>query len=158
MNRVDFLAQKDKMNLNDQRTGVPELIGDCVMLNKKHILRASYNFAVQGGAIGAIQLLGEDGKPVVIPNKAIVTKALVDVITAFTSGGSATVALGLNTTTDIKAATAIASYTGITACIPVETAATCVKMTADRTATMTVATAALTAGRVMVFIEYVMSE
>lgn len=134
------------------------LKGDFVVLQAKQILRAKYDFSISGGAVGAIQLLDENGKPAVIPSKCIITKVLVDVITAPTSGGAATIALGANTSTDIKAATAIASYTGIVACVPVETAASAVKTTADRIVTATIATAALTAGKFYVMVEYIVSE
>ena len=157
MNRTDLNAFRDKMNLSDIQIASPQK-GDELVVGKKQILRALYNFATSGGAIGAINLLGDDGKPAVIPDNAIITKVLVDVITAPTSGGAATIALGANTTTDIKAATAIASYTGIVACVPVETAASCVKTTADRNVVATVATAALTAGRFYVLVEYIVTE
>lgn len=157
MNRTELNSLKDNMNLIDlSANGTAK--GDFIVLQAKQILRARYDFSIQGGAIGAINLLDDNGKAAVIPDNAIITKVLVDVITAPTSGGAATIALGANTTTDIKAATAIASYTGIVACVPVETAASCVKTTADRNVVATVATAALTAGRFYVLVEYIVTE
>ncbi|NET97612.1 hypothetical protein, partial [Okeania sp. SIO1H2] len=67
-----------------------------------------YDFAIHGGAISTITL-----DTATIPDNAIITGAYVDVLTDPTSGGSATIALGLNTTTDVLAATAIASVTGV---------------------------------------------
>lgn len=116
------------------------------------IVKVTYDFLWHGGAIGAISL------PLKLPNKAIITDGYADVLVAPTSGGAATVALGLNTATDLKAATAIASWTGIVALVPVGTAATAVKLTAERTLTLTVATAALTAGKINFFLDYRLSE
>lgn len=157
MLRTDLLSLKENMNTIDM-TYNGTLKGDFVTLQAKQILRAKYDFAISGGAVGAIQLLDENGKPAVIPNKCIITKVLIDVVTGLTSGGLPTIALGANTTTDLKAATAMASYTGIVAGIPVETAASCVKTTADRIVTATIATAALTAGKFYVMVEYIVSE
>lgn len=157
MNRVEFIGLKDTMNLVNPHGGVVRQ-GDFTCLQSKQVLRGLYDFSVLGGAVGAIKLKDEDGTDLIIPSKAIVTSVYIDVLTAPTSGGAATIAFGANTTTDFKAATAIASYTGIVAGIPVGTAATAVKMTADRNITATIATAALTAGKIYVLCEYIMSE
>lgn len=133
-------------------------LGTTIVKNHKHVMRALYDFSVVGGAVSTINLKDEDGKDAVVPNKAIITSVFIDTLTAPTSGGAATIALGANSTTDLKAATAIASYTGIIAGVPVGTAATAVKLTNDRTITATVATAALTAGKIYVLIEYILSE
>jgi hypothetical protein len=120
-------------------------------------LVAQYNFATLGGAIGSVSLLDVNGNAAVLPTGAVVTSVIIDTITAPTSGGAATIALTSNSAADLKAATAIASYTGLIAGIPVGTAATSIKMTADRTVTATIATAALTAGKINVIINYVLS-
>ena len=158
MNKVDITAYKDAMNQRDALSFSGTQAGNELILRKKHVMRAKYDFSVSGGAIGAISLLDENGKAAIIPNKAVITDAMIDVITAPTSGGSATIAIGVNTTTDLKGATAYGSYTGIVAGVPVGTAATAVKTTADRTVTATIATAALTDGKFYVLIEYMLSE
>lgn len=112
------------------------------------IAKVQYDFAENGGAVGAILL------DLVLPDNAVIWDGFFDVVTAPTSGGSATIALGLNTATDLKAATAIASYTGIVALVPVGTAAAAVKLTAERQLTLTIATAALTAGKINIFLNY----
>lgn len=122
----------------------------------QRIAVATYDFAVKGGAQGAISL------GVVIPDKAIVTKSFFHVKTAFTSGGSATVALGTGeAANDIKTATAFddAAYAvgNIGAGISDGAVANMKKMTADRTIKLTIATADLTAGKVIIFVEYVQS-
>lgn len=123
------------------------------------IYKAKYDFSVHGGAVGSISLdddVGDLSNPLgtvnaSIPNKFVVYGGFIDIVTTLTSGGAATIAVGLNTTTDIKAATAVASWTaGIMAIVPVATAASAVKLTADREVVITVATAALTAGKFFV--------
>lgn len=107
--------------------------------------RDIYDFALHGGAIGTIQL------PLVIPDNAIITECIVDVLTDPASGGAATIALGLNTTTDLLAATAIASVTGI---VVAKAQAAAFKLTAERNLQITIATAALTAGKLGVHLKW----
>lgn len=109
-----------------------------------------YDFAKHGGAVGDIALAAQ------IPSGAIVTRGMVHVVTAVTSGGSATVALKLVGTADVLAATAKASLTAgaLLDTVPVGTAATAIKTTANTGLTVTVAVAALTAGKIRVHLEY----
>ncbi len=114
-----------------------------------------FDFAVDGGAVGAITLRSAEGN--VIPAGSVVTGGYIEVDTAFTSGGSATVALSVEGAGDLQAAAAVSgapfSSTGRKSIVPAGTGATSVKTTAARSLTLTVATAALTAGkgRVVVF-------
>lgn len=125
----------------------------------KNMMVCVYDFAVLGGAVGDIGLLDDEGNAAMVPAKAIVTKVLVDTITAPTSGGLATVALKLVNAADLLGATAKASVTGILDGVPAETAATAVKNgAADSQVKVTVGTAALTAGKLRVFVEYNQSE
>lgn len=130
-------------------------------LNKtKNVLVAIYDFAVQGGATGTVKLLDEKGEKAILPDNAIVKHVLVEAISAFLSAGSATLAFGANTTTDLLGATAKASL-GAGAFVdgvPANTAATVVKTTAERQITATIGTAAATAGKVRCHIEYDLSE
>lgn len=107
--------------------------------------RDIYDFSVHGGAVGTITL------PLKVPDNAIITECIVDVLTDPTSGGSATIALGLNTTTDLLAATAIASVTGI---VVAKEQAAAFKLTAERNLQITIATAALTAGKLAVHLKW----
>lgn len=118
---------------------------------------AQYNFATLGGAIGSVTLLNVNGEQAFLPSGAVVTSVMIDTLTALTSGGSATVALTAQSAGDLRAATAFGSYTGVIAGVPVKTAATSIKLTADRAVQATIATAALTAGKFNVLIEYVLS-
>jgi ABC-type dipeptide/oligopeptide/nickel transport system permease subunit len=135
-------------------------LGKKLMLQREYSVKCVYSYAVSGGTTTTtISLLDEDGRACVIPNKAIVRDVLIDVVTAPTSNGSATIALGTGqAANDIKTATGYGSFSALMAGIPVGTAATAIKMTADRTPIVTVATAALTAGKMNVHIKYQLSE
>lgn len=129
-------------------------------LNKKRgLLKCVWNFADQGGAVGAILLLDDDGKPAILPSKAIITQVYIDVVTAMTStSNDGTIALGANTGVDLLAAVDADTLSGVVAGIPVGTAATMVKLTAARQITLTVAVHALLTGKINVFVEYALSE
>ncbi len=107
-----------------------------------------YDFAVQGGATGVYD------SGIHLPKGAVIREVFFDVITAATTSNSGTISLDANTTGDLKAALAAASWSGIVAGIPVYTAASMVKLTAARTITFTIANA-LTAGKINVYIDYV---
>lgn len=118
------------------------------------IARGRYDFAVDGGAVGDIDLTSTAQ----IPANAVVMGGFVEVDTAITSGGSATVAVKVEAANDIINAAAIGgapwSTTGRKSVIPVFTGASTVKTTAARKITATVATAALTAGAFDVVLFY----
>lgn len=118
-----------------------------------------YDFAVDGGAVGSITLRSAPGDILgnEIPAGSVITGGYIEVDTAFTSGGAATVAVNSEGAGDLLAASAVSgapwSTTGRKSIIPASTGATAVKATAKRNLVITVATAALTAGkgRVVVF-------
>lgn len=128
----------------------------------KNVLKAVYDFAVLGGAVGDIGLLDDDGKAAMIPAKAVVTRAWSETITGVTSLGSATVAGKLVGAADIQAATAKATLVAgaFVEGVPVGTAATFVKQSnaVETQMKATVAVAALTAGKIAYYLEYVLSE
>ena len=125
--------------------------------------------------------VGSYGLGVYIPINAIITNAWYDVITTFTSAGAdaGTIALTSQSAGDLKAAIAISDATnvwdaGIRGCLPgsyaeatvagdtavldaARKAASYVKTTAERELTATVAVQALTAGKLNLFVEYVLS-
>lgn len=112
-----------------------------------------YDFAVDGGAVGDITLRGDT-----IPNGAVITDALINVETVLTSGGAATVAIKVEGAADINAADAISGAPWSTAGAKRGdfTATTApIKTTAARAIVATVGTAALTAGKFTVVVEYV---
>jgi len=129
-----------------------------VNLDALKCVSARYDFAVHGGAIGAIPLR------VALPTGAIVIHAIIRVRTVPTSGGSATIALGIEGAADLVAATAIGSApwstTGVKLGIPdfATVGDQFIVTTNAKELTATVATAALTAGVFDVFVFYVMNE
>lgn len=136
-----------------------------VLDKTKCLLRAIYDFTVSGGAISTILLLDDQGNPAVLPLGAIVTNVVAHAIVAVTSAGAATVSLGsgiAGSVVDLQAATAKASLSlgAFVAGVPVGTAATWVgpvTAQAGSQVQVAIAAAALTAGKVAYFIEYVIS-
>lgn len=117
-------------------------------------IRGRYDFAEDGGAVGAIDLTIEE-----IPNNAYVLGGFVEVDTALTSGGAATVAVAVEGAGDIVAAAAVSgapwSTTGRKDVVPDFTGSAVVKTTEVRKIVATVAVAALTAGVFDVILYYV---
>lgn len=117
-------------------------------------LEAVYDFAVDGGLAGSIPMKDTAGAPISIPDKAIVISSHIEIETAVTSGGSATVAFGLIGNTDaFKSATGKASLTldavfAASNDLPL-------KMAAATPVAVTIAVAALTAGKIRIFIKYI---
>lgn len=150
-------------------------------LATKYVATAIYDTAALDSAGVANTTIAAHGLGVFIPNKAIITRAWYDVVTTFTSATDAgTVALKAQSANDLLSAIAISDASnvldaGIHAGIPgfpnfgadaahdsaVEVgalfAATMVKMTAERELTATVAVEALTAGKLVLFVEYYIS-
>lgn len=121
------------------------------------------------------------GLGVYVPTKAIITKVWVDVITTFASASAdaGTIALHVQSANDVVAAIAISDASNVwdagihgskigviaisgdaeTALVATAAnAANMLKMTAEREITVTVGGQALTAGKMVVFVEYVLSE
>lgn len=115
-----------------------------------------YDFSVDTGAIGDYTLG-------TLPIYGVITKAWYEILSPFTSGGSATVAFGVATddATGLKTATAYnhADYNaGFHDFTPDGTAVNfTTKTTASRSVIMTIGGATLTAGKVRVFCEYIVS-
>lgn len=147
-----------KLLLNKMNSTAQEVRLGNLLDGQKGSVRAIYDFAKSGGAVGAINLLDEEGNVASLPDNAIITHTTIDVITDPTSGGSATISVGSSAADDILTATAIASVTGILDGIQDGTATNMIKTTAETDLTITVAVAALTAGKLIVFVDYVVSE
>lgn len=118
----------------------------------KRVAYFEYDFARDGGAVGTISMRGD-----ALPDDAVITNGKIQAPTAVTSGGSATVAIQLLTAGDVLAATGKASFTAnaILDVVPVGTAATAIRTTsAGLVPSVVVATAALTAGKIILALEY----
>lgn len=118
------------------------------------VIRGRYDFSVDGGAVGDINISAEQ-----IPANAYILRGFVQVDTAVTSGGSGTLAIKTEGAGDIVAAAAVSgapwSTTGFKDVVPDATGTTVVLTTAARYIVATIATADLTAGVVDVVLEYV---
>jgi len=115
--------------------------------------RAVYSFATDGGAVSTITLKNN----VSLPDNAVIVGGTINSTTACTSGGLATVAVGTSagsSTTSLLGATAVASLSADARINSVATFASPVKLTARGAITVTIATAALTAGVVEVTVFY----
>jgi|21_taG_2_1085346.scaffolds.fasta_scaffold19618_3 hypothetical protein len=127
---------------------------------KKQVCKFRYDFAVDGGSHSdSNQGLAGNGAGVItpadaditIPENAIITDCITYVSTAMTSGGSATVAIGVGGAA-LVAATAFDN--GAFDDEDVTHTVVADKTTSAARPTITVATAALTAGVIEVIIEY----
>ncbi len=154
-------AKRAESQLNSSSPNAMQVnrLGSLVMQQKKHVARANWKFSRDGGAMTTpINLKTVDGNPLKLPKGAIVSDCLLDFKTA-AQGATATLSFSTGqSAADLKSALAVASATGLVTCIPVGTAATSIKLTADRQPTLVIATAALTAGEVNVLIEYWLSD
>lgn len=113
-----------------------------------------YDFAVLGGAVGAITLTGDQ-----IPSGAVVLDSVILADTLLTSGGAATVSVGVESAADVQAAVAFnaAPFTsagGAKHGSALTATGNPVVTTAARNIVATVGTAALTAGVFRVVVEY----
>lgn len=126
------------------------------------VARATYDFAVDGGAIGP-HTLG-----VTLPVGAIVTGGFIDVITTCVTAGAdaGTMAISVQAANDIVTATAVVTAgdiwdAGRHAIAPKSNTpeTTSVKVTTTaKLITATIAVQAFTAGKFIVFLNYVLSE
>lgn len=122
------------------------------------VLKAVYDFAVDGGAISAI------GLGTFLPDNAIVAQSIIDVITTFTSAtDAATVAIS-STDVTVDAAIAISDAgnpwdAGIReGDHQYDTGGTWEKTTSRQELNLTIAVEAVTAGKLVVFLDYKLSE
>ncbi len=124
-------------------------------------LRLTYDFAVLGGAISAINL--GDLRDL-IPDNGVVLGGFVDVLTTLTTAGgdAGTVAISVEGADDIVAAIAVNNGAnpwdaGLQDIVPDRTAANMVKTTAERRVVVTIAGQVVTAGKFEVTLEYQIS-
>ena len=127
-------------------------------LSAQYVATALYDFALLDSSGIANSAIGAHGLGVFLPTKALITRAWYQVVTGFTSAANtATVALMAQTANDIKIATLV-SAAGFVAAGPQDgvssnTAATTITLTAQRELVATVAVQALTAGKLVIYVE-----
>jgi len=120
------------------------------------VAKAVYSFTADGGEVSTITPV----RTVTLPAGAVIVGATINTTTAVTSAGSATVAVGTSAgsaANSILTATAKASLTLNALINGAATFAAPVKLSAAGSITVTVATAALTAGVVEVNVLYFVS-
>jgi hypothetical protein len=119
-----------------------------------------YDFAVDGGAVSTITLRSAGGASLgnEIPAGSVITGGYIEVDTAVTSGGAATLGVNSEGAGDLLAATVVSgapwSSTGRKSITPAFTGASSVKTTVKRNLAVTVAVAALTAGKFRLVVFY----
>jgi hypothetical protein len=134
-------------------------IGAQTYKNRKASVVNTYDFSISGGAVGDIQLLGDW-----LPINSIVTRVSYEVISALTSAGAAQVTLGhVDHPEGITtwAAYNNAKYTvGFHDGIPTGLAATFMNklVTGRRPIYLTIGGAPLTAGKIVIWADYVWTE
>lgn len=121
----------------------------------KQAIRYDYDFAVDGGAVSAIPLRGQQA----IPNGAIVIDALLDVETALTGGTvTDTIQLDANASADLQAAAARNAQPWVTTGpkhITLTATSVPVKCLADRIPALTINGTAITAGKFRLIVWFV---
>jgi len=127
-------------------------------LQARRVARATYDFAEHAGAQGAI------GLGVTLPDNAVAVRAWYEVLTTLESSGDlATIAISAEGANDIVTATAINAGgdvwdAGFHEAIQDGTIAAAIKTSAAKEITATIAVEDVTAGKFIVFVEYVVSD
>lgn len=123
--------------------------------DRRRTFHALYDFTRDGGAVGAITLKDERGQTLYLPDNFVVERTTIETLTAFTSSGAATIALGSSEASKgavVLAATGYGSAPFNAAdAVAAGAAALPYKVTGTgKTATLTVAGADLTAGKALI--------
>lgn len=112
--------------------------------NNVELIEVEYDFAVDGGATGALDI-------VTFPEAMVLIDAYTKVDTTCTSGGSATLIWGIkggDTDACLDATSGAVANLTAGVVVPGETTAKHIKLAAAAVLEMTIGTAALTAGKV----------
>lgn len=147
-----------RANTTDPLPGIGTQINQTV-----NRIKCIWDFAVLGGAISSISLLDDQGNTAILPKGAVITSSLAYVITA-PVGASGTIAFKVLNTADIMAATAITSLTiGVLwqgkqtlpgAAASFTTLVGPITSAAGSPVQITIATTAMTAGKIALFLDY----
>ncbi len=125
--------------------------------NVQHRVSGTYDFAASGGAVGSYPL------GMTVPANALITNAILDVITApGTSTGSPTIAIGSQTAGDILAAT---TNTNLSAGLSIGKEgvgssqaiilASALRVSAASAVSLVIASNPISVGKIKVFLDYV---
>ena len=129
-------------------------------LSTRYVATAIYDTAANDRAGVSNKTVAAHPLGVYIPSGAIITKAIFQTKTGFTSAANtATVAISAQGANDLVTAAAVSgagfNVAGLTTGIPDGTVTNSIILTAEREITATVAVQALTAGKLVIFIEYI---
>lgn len=159
------LAPDVKALANSGRPGALQKIklGSQLVDNKIQVLRAILDVSAIGGANSgsSYTLKDPEGGDATLPDNAVVRQVFIDTITAGASGSGSMPQISFGTDSppvNFKAATDMTTYTGLVAGIPVGTAASAVKMSADTAVAAKVTQGSLSSGKIDLLIEYLISE
>lgn len=149
----------DRMNSTAAKVELGKLMHEA-----KNVMAVDYDISggVDSGAVGShsLNVLGlfDNSVPAKLPDNAIVTNVMIDIITPFASaGGTGTIALTLQSAGDLLAAVDADTLANQVQGVPNNAVANMIKLTADRTLAAVVAVEALTAGKARIFVEYLLS-
>ena len=130
--------------------------GDPFVSGAMRVARARYSFAVDGGAVSTINAIGST----IIPSGAVILATLINVVTAFTTSASGTMAVGVEAAGDQQTAAVVSgapwSTTGWKWATQTFTTAPDVT-TAARDIRFDIATGAITAGVADVYVFYLVT-
>lgn len=132
-------------------------LGD-LLAHRKICIKGRYSFAIQGGAVSTIGLIDENGVAITLPAGLIINGGLIMVNGAngLTSGGSPTFDIGIAGGAEFKSAMALTAVDGTNEAaliIPVAATASTAVVTTAGALTIKIATAAVTAGILDVWLE-----
>lgn len=117
--------------------------------------RGFYDFAVDGGGTGLPQTIVLRSNDGVIPNGSVITGGYVNVVTSCLSA-TGTMALTVQAANDIVTAVGQANWAAaVRSIIPAGTGATSILLTADQSPSLVIATAAFTAGKFTLVLEFI---
>jgi hypothetical protein len=136
-------------------------VGEMDGLGNLRVARFTFDVAGTDSAGANNSAIGAHGVGVILPTNAIIVGGFFDVNTAFTTSASGTLAIHVQGANDIQTATIVSSAPfstiGRKAIVPKANTpeSTSIKTTADREITCTVATGALTAGKLTGYLYFV---
>lgn len=133
----------------------PELEARLNQIGPKRVAKAIYDVALHGGASSA-HALGVD-----IPDNAVITRSYMYINTAFTGSDSTpTLAIGCQAAANLRAAAQLTGWSATSLIDGVSTGASSVfqKITEPCTITATGAVLPFTAGKLTLWVEYLLAE
>ena len=122
-------------------------------------VKGTWSFATHGATTATdLPLEDHEGNSVVLPTGAIIRDCLIDVVTQ-PAPDSVNVALSSSAVGDLKAGAFAASYpVSRIACTPVGTVGTMIKLASEGILKIRLGSETPTAGKINVWVEYVLSE